>query len=90
MKTTIPRIATLVFLVTTPGLASDHVWPLPEWTKAKPSDVGMDESQLQKARDHLLQLALWPDQYGDDSIKLSEAFGSVARAGLRQMTPVMG
>ena len=54
MKTTVLRIATLVFLIATRGLAGDDVWPLSEWAKARPSDVGMDETQLRKARDYAL------------------------------------
>ncbi len=54
MKTTILRIATLVFLIATRGLAGDDIWPLPDWTKAKPSDVGMDDVQLRKARGYAL------------------------------------
>ena len=54
MKTTILPIATLVLLIATRGLAGDDVWPLPEWTKAKPSDIGMDDVQLLKARDYAL------------------------------------
>jgi len=43
----------VVLLVTTAGhCAVDDVWPLPEWAKAEPRDVGMDAAQLRKARDY--------------------------------------
>jgi len=40
--------------VTEPCGGADDVWPLPEWQKAKPADVGMDEAQLDRARDYAL------------------------------------
>ena len=36
------------------SVLAEEVWPLPTWTKAKPSDVGMDEAQLQKAKTYAL------------------------------------
>jgi CubicO group peptidase (beta-lactamase class C family) len=41
-------------LIVAHGLAAEDVWPLPKWAKASPSDVGMDEAQLEKARDYAL------------------------------------
>jgi len=32
----------------------DPAWPLPEWSRARPRDVAMDESQLVAARDYAL------------------------------------
>jgi hypothetical protein len=34
------------------GGDSDPAWPLPEWSRARPRDVAMDESQLVAARDY--------------------------------------
>ena len=54
MKTTILQIITFLLLTPTFELAAEEIWPLPEWKKAQPADVGMDESQLQKARKYAL------------------------------------
>ncbi|MBL7041954.1 MAG: serine hydrolase [Pirellulaceae bacterium] len=44
----------LFCLVTEPCGGADEVWPLPKWQIAKPADVGMDEAQLDRARDYAL------------------------------------
>jgi CubicO group peptidase (beta-lactamase class C family) len=36
------------------SFAAEDVWPLPKWQTAAPRDVGMDEAQLQRARDYAL------------------------------------
>ncbi len=36
------------------GRAADEIWPLPEWSTAKPTEVGMDEVKLRAARDYAL------------------------------------
>ncbi len=50
MKTTL--LITLVFLW--PFLEAEEFWPTPEWQKARPSDAGMKEGHLRKARDYAL------------------------------------
>jgi len=50
------RFVTMVFVLvatTTSALAND-LWPLPNWQQARPSDVGLDEQQLSRARDYAL------------------------------------
>ncbi len=44
----------LVLGLSTPGAPAEEMWPLPEWPRANPADVGLDEGQLQKARDYAL------------------------------------
>lgn len=54
MKTSITAIITWLFLCTGNCLHAEDCWPLPEWARAKPSHVGMDEAKLAKARDYAL------------------------------------
>ncbi|MCH7729417.1 MAG: serine hydrolase, partial [Planctomycetes bacterium] len=44
----------LLLILAVSARAADDVWPMQEWTKAKPADVGMDEAQLRRARDYAL------------------------------------
>ena len=45
-KSVVAALAAILFAVLSAhGLAADVVWPLPEWVKATPADVGMDETQ---------------------------------------------
>jgi CubicO group peptidase (beta-lactamase class C family) len=50
------RVSLLVILaLALPGwLAADEVWPLPAWTIAAPESVGLDPTQLAKAREYAL------------------------------------
>ena len=49
-----PLAAILFAVLSAHGLAADVVWPLREWAKAAPADVGMGESPLKKARNYAL------------------------------------
>ena len=55
----IEEIAVILFLlVMIPRTAvfslDEEIWPLPEWPRATPSEMGLDESLLRRARDYAL------------------------------------
>jgi len=54
MNRKIRPIAVLLLLFASYCEAGDDIWPSPNWMKSNPSDVGMDEAQLRKARDYAL------------------------------------
>ena len=54
MCKTVSIVILFLLLVPTAPVRADQVWPLPEWRKAKPSEVGMDDAQLRRARDYAL------------------------------------
>jgi CubicO group peptidase (beta-lactamase class C family) len=47
-------VVVLVLFLSRRESIAEEVWPLPQWEKAKPADVGMDEAMLQKAKDYAL------------------------------------
>lgn len=59
MQTALRILGTLVVAVS-PALAwqsastAEPVWPIPEWLRAEPSQVGMEEAKLIQARDYAL------------------------------------
>lgn len=49
------RLAGLfVFFLTACCSAADPGWPIPEWPRARPADVGLDSAKLKQARDYAL------------------------------------
>ena len=75
-----------------PGSADVAVWPLPQWPRAEPADMGMDVSKLAAARDYALTgegsglitrhgrlVMSWGDSRKRYDLKSStKSFGSVA------------
>lgn len=49
-------LCAVLFAVTSAAaaLAAEAVWPMPDWAKATPAQVGMDEAKLIRARDYAL------------------------------------
>ncbi|HUT32127.1 MAG TPA: serine hydrolase [Planctomycetota bacterium] len=47
----------MLFVAASPALihAGEAVWPMPDWAKATPAEVGMDEAKLERARDYALE-----------------------------------
>ena len=54
MHRKLPVCLIALFLAGPAARAADEQWPIPDWTKAQPFDVGMDGRQLNKARDYAL------------------------------------
>ena len=70
----------------------ESVWPMPQWSRAAPAAVGMDEAALEKARDYALTgggsgfitrdgrlVTAWGDPQGLYDLKsTTKSFGSIA------------
>jgi len=44
----------IVMLLLCNALSAGEIWPMPEWPRAAPAEVGMDEARLRTARDYAL------------------------------------